>query len=472
MAARLWQGRHEMNGRRLLIIDDDAEVRYTLRAALARDGLQIDDAESGQAGLERLDQESYDFVLLDHRLPDIEGLDLLPEIRRRQPQVLVIMMTAYGTRRTAVEAIRRGAYDFFTKPIKLDELRVVMARALERRQLVREVGSLRTRRAREAAFGGLIGKSAAMHRVFDTLAKIVEANTTVLVLGESGTGKELAAEAIHSKGPRRDGPFVKLNCVAIPQTLLESELFGHEKGAFTGAHERKVGKFELADGGTILLDEIGDMSLDTQAKILRVLQEREFERVGGVAPVNVDVRIVAATNRNLVQDVRDGRFREDLYFRLNVVTVTLPPLRERPVDISLLAEHFMQEFAERQGKSLEGISPAALDAMCEFEWPGNVRQLRHAIERAVIWSEGDELDTNDLPAEVLSGSIVAASAVRTGTDDSLPDTMERIERRILIDTLRGAGGVQAAAARRLGISERSMWHKVKKHGIDVERLKG
>ena len=461
-----------MKGRRLLIIDDDAEVRYTLRAALARDGLQIDEAETGEAGLARLDEESYDFVLLDHRLPDIEGLDLVLDIRRRQPHVLVVMMTAYGTRRTAVEAIRRGAYDFFTKPIKLDELRVVMARALERRQLVREVGRLRTRQVREAAFGGLIGKSAAMHGVFDTLAKVVKADTTVLILGESGTGKELVAEAIHSKGHRRDGPFVKLNCVAIPEALLESELFGHEKGAFTGAHARKIGKFELASGGTILLDEIGDMSLDTQAKILRVLQEREFERVGGVTTVNVDVRIVAATNRDLVKDVREGRFREDLYFRLNVVTVKLPPLRERPVDIPLLAEHFMQEFAERQGKSLERISPTALDAMCEFQWPGNVRQLRHAIERAVIWSEGDELAADDLPTEVLSGSIVAASILRTGTDDSLPDTMERIERRILVDTLRGAGGVQATAARRLGISERSMWHKVKKHGIDVDRLKG
>ncbi len=461
-----------MKGRRLLIIDDDPEVRYTLRAALDRDGLEIDEAETGGAGLELLNRESYDFVLLDHRLPDVEGLDLVPDIRRRQPHVLVVMMTAYGTRRTAVEAIRRGAYDFFTKPIKLDELRVVMARALERRQLVREVGLLRTRQVKEAAFGGLIGKSSAMHEVFDTLTKVVEADTTVLILGESGTGKELVAEAIHSKSRRRDGPFVKLNCVAIPQTLLESELFGHEKGAFTGAHQRKVGKFELADGGTILLDEIGDMSLDTQAKILRVLQEREFERVGGVATVNVDVRIVAATNRDLIQDVRTGRFREDLYFRLNVVTVKLPPLRERPVDIPLLAEHFMQEFAERQGKQLDRISPAALDAMCEFEWPGNVRQLRHAIERAVIWSESDELDTDDLPSEVLSGSVVAASALRTGTDDSLPDTMERIERRILVDTLRGAGGVQVTAARRLGISERSMWHKVKKHGIDVERLKG
>jgi two-component system response regulator AtoC len=461
-----------MKNRRLLIIDDDAEVRYTLRAALARDGMEIDEAETGAAGLAALDDRSYDFVLLDHRLPDTEGIDLLPDIRRRQPHILVVMMTAYGTRQTAVEAVRRGAYDFFTKPIKLEELRVVMARALERRQLAREVNRLRTRKSTEAAFGGLIGKSAAMRRVFDTLGKVVEHDATVLVLGESGTGKELVAEAIHAKGGRASGPFVKLNCVAIPQNLLESELFGHEKGAFTGATERKIGKFELADGGTILLDEIGDMSLETQAKILRVLQEREFERVGGLKTVHVDVRIVAATNRDLAQDVRRGKFREDLYFRLNVVAVNLPPLRERPVDIPLLAEHFMQEFAEHHRKPLERISPSAVDAMCEFEWPGNVRQLRHAMERAVIWSEGEELDTDDLPAEVINGSVVAASVLRTGTDDSLPDTMERIERRILIDTLRRAAGVQATAARRLGISERSMWHKVKKHGIDIDRIKG
>jgi two-component system response regulator AtoC len=461
-----------MLDRRLLIIDDDPEVRYTLRAALARDGLEIDEADTGERGLAALDEESFDFVLLDHRLPDVEGLDLLPDIRRRQPHVLVVMMTAYGTRRTAVEAVRRGACDFFTKPIKLDELRVVMSRALERRSLSQEVGRLREQQVREARFGGLVGKSSAMHRVFETMEKVVSASTTVLVLGESGTGKELVAQAIHEKSPRADGPFVKLNCVAIPQNLLESELFGHEKGAFTGAVDRKVGKFELANEGTILLDEIGDMSLETQAKILRVLQEREFERVGGVAPVQVDVRIVAATNRDLARDVREGRFREDLYFRLNVVTVNMPPLRERPVDIPLLAEIFMQEFAGQQDKVLERIAPAALDALCEFEWPGNVRQLRHAIERAVIWADGDELDTDDLPSEVLSGSVVAANALRTGTDDTLPDTMERIERRILVDTLRRAGGVQATAARRLGISERSMWHKVKKLGIDVDRLKG
>ncbi|NKB87544.1 MAG: response regulator [Acidobacteria bacterium] len=461
-----------MKNRRLLIIDDDPEVRYTLRAALAKEGMEIDEAESGEVGLAQLDEQSYDFVLLDHRLPDTEGIDLLPDIRRRQPHVLAIMMTAYGTRRTAVEAVRRGAHDFFTKPIKLNELRVVMARALERRRLAREGDRLRARGTNEARFGGIIGKSAAMRDVFSTLGKVVAADATVLVLGESGTGKELVAEAIHSQGSRAEGPFVKLNCVAIPQTLLESELFGHEKGAFTGAAERKVGKFELADGGTILLDEIGDMSLETQAKILRVLQEREFERVGGLAPVNVDVRIVAATNRDLAQDVREGKFREDLYFRLNVVTVNLPPLRERPVDIPMLAEHFMREFADRHGKQLEGIAPAAADALCEFHWPGNVRQLRHAVERAVIWSDGKELETDDLPSEVLSGSVVAATALKTGTDDTLPDTMERIERRILIDTLRRAGGVQATAARRLGISERSMWHKVKKHDIDVDRLKG
>jgi two-component system response regulator AtoC len=461
-----------MSDRRILIIDDDPEVRYTLRAALSRDSAHIDEAETGQLGLQQLDGESYDFVLLDHRLPDIEGLDLVPDIRRRQPHALVIMMTAYGTRRTAVEAVRRGAHDFFTKPIKLDELRVVMARALERRRLVREADRLRTRMASETAFAGMLGKSAAMGEVFDTLAKVVESDATALVLGESGTGKELVAQAIHSEGARASGPFVKLNCVAIPQTLLESELFGHEKGAFTGAHERKVGKFELADGGTILLDEIGDMSLETQAKILRVLQEREFERVGGVAPVRVNVRIVAATNRDLVQDVREGRFREDLYFRLNVVTINLPPLRERPADIPMLAEHFMQEFAAHHGKQLERIAPDAIDAMTEFEWPGNVRQLRHAIERAVIWSQGAELGVDDLPDDVLRGAVVSARALRTGTDDSLPDTMERIERRILIDTLRRAGGIQATAARRLGISERSMWHKVKKHAIDIERLKG
>ncbi|HJO03823.1 MAG TPA: sigma-54 dependent transcriptional regulator [Acidobacteriota bacterium] len=460
--------------KRVLIIDDDPEVRYTLRASLARDGLSIDEAETAAEGLERLAEPDagYDFVLLDHRLPDGAGLDILEEIRRLQPAVLVVMMTAYGSRRTAALAVDRGAYDFFTKPIQIDELRVVMARALERRTLAREGTRLRAQAGGTTGFGNLIGKSRAMNKVFETLARIVSSDTTVLVLGESGTGKELVAEAIHFKSKRAEGPSVKLNCVAIPETLLESELFGHERGAFTGAHQRKIGKFELADGGTILLDEIGDMSLETQAKILRVLQEREFERVGGVKPVRVDVRVVAATNRNLALEVREGRFREDLYFRLNVVTVTLPPLRDRVEDIPLLTEHFIHEANEAHGKHLERISPAALDAVVGYAWPGNVRQLRHAIERAVIWSEGDELRRQDLPAEVVRGSLVAERAARTGTDDSLPITMYRIERQILIDALRSASGVQATAARRLGISERSMWHRVKKHGIDVERLKG
>ncbi len=460
--------------KRLLIIDDDPELRYTLHAALAREGLVIDEAETAAEGLELLAEPDggYDFVLLDQRLPDAAGLDILEEVRRLQPAVLVAMMTAYGSRRTAALAVDRGAYDFFTKPIQIDELRVVIGRALERRTLAREGSRLRAQAGGVSGFGNMIGKSRAMKQVFETLGKVVRSDTTVLVLGESGTGKELVAAAIHFKSKRADGPFVKLNCVAIPQTLLESELFGHERGAFTGAHQRKIGKFELADRGTILLDEIGDMSLESQAKILRVLQEREFDRVGGVAPVRVDVRVVAATNRNLALEVREGRFREDLYFRLNVVTVDLPPLRERLQDIPLLTEHFIHEANEVHGKRLERISPAALDALVGYAWPGNVRQLRHAVERAVIWSEGNELRRQDLPLEVVQGSLVAERAARTGTDDSLPITMYRIERQILIDALRSSSGVQTTAARRLGISERSMWHKVKKHGIDVERLKG
>jgi len=455
---------------RLLVVDDDPEVRYTLRAALARDGVAMDEAENAAEGVERASAADYDLILLDHRLPDGEGIHLLPDLRRLQPDALVLMMTAYGTRRTAVEAIRKGAYDFFTKPIKLEELRIVMTRALERRTLAREVARLRERFEEGSPFDRIIGRSGSMQRVFETLSKVVRSDTTVLILGESGTGKELVAEAVHANSRRHDGPFVKLNCVAIPQTLLESELFGHEKGSFTGAHQRKIGKFELANQGTILLDEIGDMSLETQAKILRVLQEREFERVGGVEPVNVDVRIVAATNRDLSRAVEAGEFREDLYFRLNVVTVTLPPLRDRAEDIPLLAEHFLHQVAEQHGKSVGGIDPSAMDAITQYEWPGNVRQLRHAIERAVIWAEGEELTREDLPAEVVAGGLVQ-NRQSASTGDSLPVTIDRIERQLILDALRAAGGVQATAARRLGITERSMWHKVKKHGIDVERLK-
>ena len=347
-----------------------------------------------------------------------------------------------------------------------------MSRALERRALAREVERLRARLANDSSFGKIIGRSPAMQSVFETLAKIVATDTTVLILGESGTGKELVAEAIHTRSRRHEGPFVKLNCVAIPQTLLESELFGHEKGAFTGAHQRRVGKFELADGGTILLDEIGDMSLETQAKILRVLQEREFERVGGTDSVRVDVRVVAATNRDLAEACAQGSFREDLYFRLNVVTVTLPPLRQRREDIPLLAEHFLRRAAQRHGKAGLELSAGTLEALVDYDWPGNVRQLQHAIERAVIWADGQQLRREDLPQEIVSGALAAPERLVDGARGDLPSTLERIERQLVIDALRQAGGVQATAARRLGISERSMWHKVKKHGIDVDRLKG
>lgn len=460
-----------MLGHRMLVVDDDPEVRYTLRAALARDGMAFEEADTARGGVEMASASAYDFILLDNRLPDADGITILEQLRRMQPQALVLMMTAYGSRRTAVEAIRLGAYDFFTKPIKLDELRVVMSRAMERRTLTREVNKLRGELASTATFGKMLGQSAAMQEVFATLSKVVKSDATALILGESGTGKELVAEAIHTKGGRREGPFVKLNCVAIPQTLLESELFGHEKGSFTGAHRRKIGKFELANHGTILLDEIGDMSLETQAKILRVLQEREFERVGGDTTVNVDVRIVAATNRDLARECEAGRFREDLFFRLNVVTVRLPPLRERSGDVPLLAEHFMAAAAHAQAKDLSGISPGAMDAICGYEWPGNIRQLRHAIERAVIWADEKELRREDLPAEVVNGSLVSPKT-NEAASNSLPMTMDRIERQLLVDALRQAGGVQATAARRLGITERSIWHKVKKHSIDIEPLKG
>ena len=457
---------------RLLVIDDDPEVRYTLRAALGRGGVVLDEADTVAAGEQKLREGLYDVVLLDQRLPDGEGLALLPEVRRLQPDALVVMMTAYGSRSTAVEAIGKGAYDFFSKPVRLEELRVVMSRALERRALAREVERLRARLANDSSFGKIIGRSPAMQSVFETLAKIVATDTTVLILGESGTGKELVAEAIHTRSRRHEGPFVKLNCVAIPQTLLESELFGHEKGAFTGAHQRRVGKFELADGGTILLDEIGDMSLETQAKILRVLQEREFERVGGTDSVRVDVRVVAATNRDLAEACAQGSFREDLYFRLNVVTVTLPPLRQRREDIPLLAEHFLRRAAQRHGKAGLELSAGTLEALVDYDWPGNVRQLQHAIERAVIWADGQQLRREDLPQEIVSGALAAPERLVDGARGDLPSTLERIERQLVIDALRQAGGVQATAARRLGISERSMWHKVKKHGIDVDRLKG
>jgi two-component system response regulator AtoC len=460
----------------ILVIDDDEQMRFFLKEALERQQYGVTVRGTAEEGLAVLRARRPDLVLLDIRLPGMSGLQALDEILAIDNRIPIIVMTAHGTRETALEAIRRGAYDYFTKPFQVEEMEIVVRRALERRRFLGEIERLRSELSASRGRGRMVGSSPAMKEVFRLIDRVGPTDSTVLILGESGTGKELIAEALHDQSPRRDRPFVKLNCAAIPETLLESELFGHEKGAFTGALARKPGQFQMADGGTLLLDEIGDMSLTTQAKILRVLQEREVQLVGGTRTIRVDVRIIASTNRLLEQRVKEGLFRDDLYFRLNVVTIPVPPLRERREEIPDLAEHFLADANTRLGRTINRIAPNALAAMLEYTWPGNVRELKNAIERAAVVNDGDALALESLPPSIQAAAGAGGAVMeqaRWAALDTLPldDRIAQIERAFVADALARAAGVQAAAARLLGVSERSVWHLVKKHQIEVGKIK-
>ncbi len=459
----------------ILVIDDDDQMQFFLKEALERRQHEVSVAASAREGLERLGARKCDLVLLDVRLPDASGVELVDDILKVDRELPIIVMTAHGTRETAIEAMRRGAYDYFTKPFRLDELEIVVRRALEKGRLLDEIQQLRQKLAGTRRRGRLVGGSAAMQDVFMLLDRAGPTESTVLILGESGTGKELIAEAVHAASGRRARPLVKLNCAAIPEALLESELFGHERGAFTGAVSRKPGKFELADGGTLLLDEIGDMTLATQAKILRVLQERELQRVGGTQTLRVDVRIIASTNKDLERAVRDGQFRDDLYYRLNVVTIQVPPLRERRDEIPDLADHFLAEANAQVGRGIRRLAPDTLAALMEYHWPGNVRELKNAIERAVVVNDGDQLMLTSLPPPIRPPDAGAGLAGyrRWEALDGLPldEKVAQLERAFVVDALTRTQGVQAAAARLLGVTERSVWHLVKKHRIEVSRIR-
>ena len=457
----------------VLIVDDDPQMQFFLREALERQQYAVCVAPSAEAALETLKVDRFDLILMDIQLPGMSGLEAVEEIQKLDRRTPVIVMTAHGTRDSALDAVRRGAYDYFTKPFSLDEMEIVVRRALERRRLQAELDRLSEQIASGRRRGRLLGSSGVMEEVFTLIDRVGPTDSTVLILGESGTGKELIAEAVHEQSTRRRKPFVKLNCAAIPETLLESELFGHEKGAFTGALSRKPGKFEQADGGTLLLDEIGDMTLSTQAKILRALQERELQRVGGTQTISVDVRILASTNKDLEKGVRDGTFRDDLYFRLNVVTINVPPLRDRREEIPELADHFLAEANMRLNRGIQRLAPDTLAALMEYGWPGNVRELRNVIERAAVVNDGDVLLLSSLPAALRPGESPVGSAARWEAlaNLTLDEKVAQLERAFVVDALARAGGVQAAAARLLGVTERSVWHLVKKHRIEVSRLK-
>ncbi|HLG53941.1 MAG TPA: sigma-54 dependent transcriptional regulator [Vicinamibacterales bacterium] len=457
----------------LLVVDDDPQMQFFLKEALERQEYGVCVKPSAEEALDALKLGRFDLILMDVRLPGLNGLEAVDEIQKVDRRTPIIVMTAHGTRDSALDAVRRGAYDYFTKPFSLDEMEIVVRRALEKKRLLAELERLSAQLASGRRRGRLVGASRAMEDVVRLIDRVGPTDSTVLILGESGTGKELIAEAVHEHSSRSGRLLVKLNCAAIPETLLESELFGHEKGAFTGAVARKPGKFEQADGGTLLLDEIGDMTLPTQAKILRALQERELQRVGGTQTIKVDVRIIASTNKDLESAVREGTFRDDLYFRLNVVTINVPPLRDRRDEIPELADHFLAEANRRLNRSLLRLAPDTLAALMEYGWPGNVRELRNMIERAAVVNDGDVLMLSSFPTPIRPVEPPAGAAARWETlqNLTLDEKVAHLERAFVVDALARAGGIQAAAARLLGVTERSVWHLVKKHRIEVSRLK-
>ncbi|MCF8142712.1 MAG: sigma-54 dependent transcriptional regulator [Deltaproteobacteria bacterium] len=449
-------------GKTVLVVDDDLGHRTMLRTLLSEWGYEIHEADDGQTAIDRVRTRPFDLILMDIRMINVSGLEALAEIRAYNPAIPIIIMTAYSSVETAVEALKKGAYDYLTKPLDFDELRLVMERAMDHSHLKEENRILKETLGSQFDTRNIIGRSQAMVKLLETVAQVAPSEATVLITGESGTGKELIAGAVHFNSPRKTGPFVKMNCAAVTETLLESELFGHEKGAFTGAHKRKEGKFRQADGGSIFLDEVSEMSLAMQVKLLRVLQEREFPRVGGEDTIKVDVRVIAATNRDLIQEVETGRFREDLYYRLNVVPLYVPALRDRNEDIPLLAGHFLKMFARKNQKQLKGFSPQAMDRLLRYHWPGNVRELMNSVERAVVLSRYEYVDEEDLPF------VVKEETPEDITDipPHIPEhgfSLEDMEKETILKTLASAGGNKSEAARRLGITRKTLHKKLKKY---------
>jgi two-component system, NtrC family, response regulator HydG len=446
----------------LLVADDDPGLRESLERTLTREGYRVVLASDGRAALERVQAGGVDLIVTDLRMPGLTGLELLRAAKAIMPDVDVILLTAFGTVEEAVKAMKDGAYDFLTKPFRREQLIKLVDKALERRDLIEQNKALKKQLEDIRAKGQMIGASPAFRRMLTLVEQIADSSATILIQGESGAGKELVARTIHERSGRRAGPFVAVNCAALPETLLESELFGYEKGAFTGAAGRKEGRFELANGGTLFLDEVADLSLVTQPKILRVLQEGEFERLGATRTIQVDVRIVSATNQDLAEMVKDKRFREDLYYRLNVITVRVPPLRERHEDVRVLAQHYLRVYAAKNGRKLEGFSNEALERLESYAWPGNVRELENLIERTVLLARKDRIDAEDLPEEVAGVKRPPRDAILELVGTPLAD----IEQRLLDETLRITGGNKTQAAKLLGIDVRTVARKLERREDD------
>lgn len=448
----------------ILVVEDEKSQREMLEGFLLREGLSVSSVDGGKKALGELRRENFDLVLLDYKMPGMDGLQTLQEIKRVNPELAVIMMTAYGTVETAVRAMKEGAADYLTKPIELDELLLLIEKVSEKILLHRENRELKEQLRERFRFDQIVYGSGAMEEVMHLTGRVAKSEATVLIRGESGTGKELIANAIHYSSSRADRPFIKVNCTALPENLLESELFGHEKGAFTGAHQRRIGRFEQAHTGSIFLDEIGDLSASLQMKLLRFLQEREFERVGSNQTIKADVRVMAATNRDLEDGIRRKTFREDLYYRLNVIAIFLPPLRERREDIPLLIDHFLQRYSEKNRRPIPKISKEARDLLLRYTYPGNVRELENIIERSLVISRSDIITTRDLPFQVREG-IDEAGIGPESKDTSLTTALSQLEKDLILTALDEQKWIQTKAARSLGISERVLRYKMKKYRL-------
>jgi len=452
----------------ILLVDDEEPIREAMLLLLKASDYQTSACASGEEALQLLAREHFDIVITDLFLPDITGIDILTKAKGLFPSIEVILITGHASAETAVRAMKEGAFDYITKPLNFEELKVIIAKAVEKQRLLNENVYLRKQLREKYEFSNIIGNSPAMQKMFTRIAKIIKTDSTVLILGESGTGKELIAKAIHSNGPRRDKPFIAVHCGAIPENLLESELFGHTKGSFTGAIRDKMGKFEAANHGTIFLDEIGTLPMHLQIKLLRVLQEQEVERIGSNRPIKLDVRIISATNVNLDEEVKKGNFRDDLYYRLNVIPVTLPPLRERVEDILPLVRHFLTKYCESMGRTPMNVSKEALMALEQYNWPGNVRELENMVERTVALTEGEMIALDDLPQNIvrLFGEYEELSTRITSRGIDLVKVMNEMERKMITDALSLSDGVKARAATLLKLNRTTLVEKMRRLGMD------
>ena len=447
----------------VLIIDDEDTQRNILKGYLEKKGFRIFSASSGSEGIKSAQDNMIDIILSDYKMPDKTGLEVLDEVKKINPEISFVILTAYGTIENAVKAIRSGAFDYISKPVDLDELDLMLERIIENKNLRSEIRVLKEQLKEKYKFESFISHSPIMDEVLSIAARAADSKATVLITGESGTGKEVLAKSIHFVSSRKDKPFIAVNIPALPETLLESELFGHEKGAFTGAEKAKKGRFELADSGTIFLDEIGDIPINLQVKLLRVLQEPQIERLGSTESINIDVRIIAATHQNLEEKIKEGTFREDLYYRLNIVSLNIPPLRNRKEDVLPLIEYFTEKYGKENGRQKLSLSKEAVDLLIKYNFPGNIRELENIIERAVVLSRADIITLNDLPGNVKG--FKAEADINSNRDSNLIEQVEELEKKLIFDALSKTNGNQSQAGRLLGLTERNLRYKMQKYGI-------